>query len=211
MQSPDWVTLVTDLTQHGFFDLLFVEIFCPQDGDWRGAVTGLSENILPCPKCEQPAEVAILGRGLTKDPRRSNGNVFHHLCGLATKRIVRMLPLFRSEATPGAGAVPSFTNGLAGNWQKCLRWKREYSRHPAPKARTPRATRAEMQQRIRLIAEMMVRGESQREIAQKVSRNWDDFRVLLCRRRPSIEAEVVRLRASVLHEPFDRERRFVCS
>ena len=210
MQSPDWVTLVTDLTQHGFCDLLFVEIFCPQDGDWRGAVTGLSENILPCPKCEQPAEVAILGRGLTKTPDIEWKCVSPPLrAGDKTHREDAPTVPIRSDS--GRRRCSKFYDRARRELAEAPALETRVFEDPAPKARTPRATRAEMQQRIRLIAEMMIRGESQREIAQKVSRNWDDFRVLLCRRRPSIEAEVVRLRASVLHEPFDRERRFVCS
>src|SRR5205814_10364977 len=68
MQSPGWVTLVTELTQHGYVELLFLEIFCPRDGDWRGAIARLSGITPACPKCLQPAKIAILGKGLTRNP-----------------------------------------------------------------------------------------------------------------------------------------------
>ena len=204
MQSPDWVTLVTDLTQHGFFELLFVEVFCPRDGDWRGAVTGLSENILPCPKCEQPAEVAILGRGLTKTQEIEWKCVSPSLrAGDKTHREDGPTVLIRSDS--GRRRCSKFYERARRELAEMPALETRVFEAPAPKARAPRATKAEMQQRIRLIAEMMVRGESQREIAQRVSRNWDDFRVLLCRRRPAIEAEVVRLRVGAPRCVHDNE------
>lgn len=68
MQLPEWVSLVTELTQHGYIELVFVELACPAHGDWRGAVADIAGNVLTCPKCQQPAEAAILGRGLTRRP-----------------------------------------------------------------------------------------------------------------------------------------------
>ena len=67
MQSLDWTTLVAQLAERGYREILHFELTC-KHGDWRGAMLADSEVPPVCPSCGQAFAVAILARGLTRSP-----------------------------------------------------------------------------------------------------------------------------------------------
>jgi hypothetical protein len=64
---PTWDTVVSELTQLGFKQILYLEISC-RHGDSRGAMLADSESPPVCPSCGEAFSVAILARGLTRSP-----------------------------------------------------------------------------------------------------------------------------------------------
>jgi hypothetical protein len=67
VQLPTWDTVVSELTQLGFRQILHFELSC-RHGDWRGAMHADSESPPVCPSCGEAFSVSILARGLTRSP-----------------------------------------------------------------------------------------------------------------------------------------------
>ena len=61
-----WDELRADLAAFGFLEILILELSCADHGDWRLGILTDSEFCPRCPKCNQPCDAAILGRGLCR-------------------------------------------------------------------------------------------------------------------------------------------------
>jgi hypothetical protein len=59
--------LALELLKAGYHLVFWVEITCPDHGDWRGACAWDGQTLC-CPRCQEAVEASLLARGLTKDP-----------------------------------------------------------------------------------------------------------------------------------------------
>jgi hypothetical protein len=65
MQSWDGLRLA--LAGRGYRQITYIELTCPADGDFRGAISPEFDSpACPCPKCTAPSPYANLGRGFTR-------------------------------------------------------------------------------------------------------------------------------------------------
>ena len=191
-----WDELRADLLAVGFVEILVLELSCPATcGDWRLGILTDSEFRPRCPKCNEPCDAAILGRGLcrcrTLEPRCVSPALRPSL------KIHEEFVLSRASRGPGRRwqgrkfleAAKAELNELLPS----LTLKTRIFEAARPKPRAPRPTRAEMQQRIRLVAELLAQGRTHREIAEQTGLDPLGLKVLVCRRKKELQAAVSEL------------------
>jgi hypothetical protein len=176
MQSWDGLRLA--LTARGYRQITYIELTCPTDGDFRGAISPEFDSpACPCPKCTAPSPYANLGRGFT---RRET---------IPWVRVSRALPA--SAKVDTADDLPHQGPRLPvyrGGDRPCDANGNEYR---TPTAR-PRESRT--QHRIVLVAFMALRGVSQQIMAVELGVRIGTARTFFWRYKTPIAQEQERLR-----------------
>jgi len=215
MQGFDEVA--RELTQQGFRAVRIVEITHGPCGDFRGAVADVAD-VLPCPKCAQPAEAAILGRGLTRRPKiewaltcpplSPGGKGYREDAvpkwtpnGSGRRRCSKVYEQARREvAALGATAAleTRILEAVEARAAQCMAFAEktttEFQERPKAKAK-PRATRSEIALRTTVTAAMRMRGEGRIAIATTLGISGVSLKVMFCRRKAALSAEQARLSA----------------
>lgn len=198
MQLPEWGTLVIELEQCGFSEVLYFELAC-KCGDWRSAFQRGSGFRPACPRCGNPGDFAILGRGLVQNSEIA------WVC--VSKRLPASHKIYREDAVP----EPRTSDRRPKFYERAQRelieppiletrifepaeLKTRSFEPSQPKAKAPRATPAEMKRRISLVAELLSQGLPQKEIAERTG--LTDVKVLIHRNKAAIEAEMGRFRVT---------------
>ena len=67
MQISSFDSLAIELLKYGYSPIIYLEIYCPVHGGWRGSLTEASPMV-PCPQCGVLREAAVIAVGFTRQP-----------------------------------------------------------------------------------------------------------------------------------------------
>jgi hypothetical protein len=189
-----WAELSAQLGPVGFRAVCWVEASCGEHGDFRGALEPEpeSESVF-CPKCDRPIEAAVLGRGLIRQIE-IGWECVSPPTPAAAKRAERPTIAQRDRHPHD----PERQDHFYERARREVRQLGDVSETISPGIRR-RATRAEMEQRIQVVAQKLAAGECHHAIALSVFPHALEpethLRILLSRRRRDIQQQVSQLRA----------------
>ena len=193
-----WEEIRAELVAFGFLELLYVELECAKHGALRIGFLADSEFRPACPKCGTMCDAAVLARGLSRQPtdwtcaspalpdsykRHREDPIIVLRCKQNTRR---RRPEFLERARRELQEVlPTITTRI-----------REPEPAPQLRPRNHRATPEEMRRRIVLLAELLLRHESQEVISKTLGIEWQHLRVTICRRQEEIRSVMRTLQGS---------------
>jgi hypothetical protein len=185
-----WAELSAQLQTVGFRAVCWAEASCGEHGDFRGALEPASESAV-CPVCDRRIAAAILGRGLTRQTE------------IGWERVSAPTTVAIKQPDRPTIAQPHRDDRTHKDrsYERARREVRQLddvSETGAPGIRH-RATRAEMEQRIQVVAQKLAAGECHHAIALSVFPHALEpethLRIFFSRRRRDIQEQISQLRA----------------